>query len=88
MKKLVSLLLAAAMLALVVPVFTGCSSDKTLNLLNWGDYLEPSLKDEFKRRTGITIKEKVVTSNEEMMIQLQADDCPYDLCIPSDYAIN
>ncbi len=75
------------MLALVVPVFTGCSSDKTLNLLNWGDYLEPSLKDEFKRRTGITIKEKVVTSNEEMMIQLQADDCPYDLCIPSDYAI-
>ena len=21
------------------------------------------------------------------MIQLQADDCPYDLCIPSDYAI-
>lgn len=87
MKKLVSLLLAAAMLALVVPVFTGCSSDKTLNLLNWGDYLEPSLKDEFKRRTGITIKEKVVTSNEEMMIQLQADDCPYDLCIPSDYAI-
>jgi|GEM_PF-6651461 len=31
MKKLVSLLLAAAMLALVVPVFAGCSSDKTLS---------------------------------------------------------
>lgn len=28
MKKLVSLLLAAAMLALVVPVFTGCSRTK------------------------------------------------------------
>ena len=52
MKKLVSLLLAAAMLALVVPVFTGCSSDKTLNLLNWGDYLEPSLKDESNAAPG------------------------------------
>lgn len=87
MKKGIALLLAVIMTALFIPVFTGCNSERTLNLLNWGEYLDPELKDEFKEKTGITIKEKVVTSNEEMLIQLEADDCPYDLCIPSDYAV-
>lgn len=87
MKKTVSIILAIAMIAAIIPMSFGCSSEKTLNLLNWGDYLEPSLKDKFKEQTGITIKENFVTSNEEMLIKLEAEDCPYDLCIPSDYAV-
>ncbi len=87
MKKFVSVLMAVLMAMLLVPMFSSCASGETLNILNWGDYLEPSLKERFKEETGITIKEKVVTSNEEMLIQLEADDCPYDLCFPSDYAV-
>lgn len=87
MKRMTALFLAIVMIACFTQVFTACQPEKTLNLLNWGDYLAPELKAEFKRLTGITIKEKPVTSNEEMMIQLEADDCPYDLCIPSDYAV-
>lgn len=87
MKKIVSIVLAAAMLLVIVPMLTACGSSQTLNLLNWGEYLDPELRREFKKQTGITIKETCVTSNEEMLIQLETDDCPYDLCIPSDYAV-
>ncbi|MBQ4429200.1 MAG: ABC transporter substrate-binding protein [Clostridia bacterium] len=90
MKKIVSLILASAMLmalAAFIPALTACDSSKTINLLNWGEYLDPELKTEFKKRTGITVNEKPVTSNEEMLQLLEADDCPYDLCIPSDYAV-
>ncbi len=69
------------------PKATGDSGEKTIYLLNWGDYLDKEVKDEFKRLTGITVKETPVTSNEEMIIKLDTDDCPYDLCIPSDYAV-
>lgn len=87
MKKILSVILAAAMLAALVPALVSCDSSKTLNMLNWGEYLDPELKTEFKKRTGITINEKTVTSNEEMLKLLEANDCPYDLCIPSDYAV-
>ena len=90
MKKIVSIILAAAMLMALtafIPSLTACDSSKTINLLNWGQYLDPALITEFKKRTGITVNEKPVTSNEEMLQLLEADDCPYDLCIPSDYAV-
>ena len=101
MKKTVSILLSALMLITAAFALVSCKSsdgegdatpndnsgDKTLYLLNWGDYLDKSVKDEFKELTGITIKETPVTSNEEMIIKLDTDDCPYDLCIPSDYAV-
>lgn len=87
MKKLIAVLLTAALVFAFVPALTACNSANTLNLLNWGEYLDPELKDAFHQATGITIKERNVTSNEEMLVQLEADDCPYDLCIPSDYAV-
>ena len=89
MKRTIVFLLIAVMMLSVLPLASvGCmNSATTINLLNWGDYLEPELKTEFKKLTGITIKEKNVTSNEDMLVLLQQEDCPYDLCIPSDYAV-
>ncbi len=87
MKKIIAVLLCAAITLVALPALTGCTSGDTLYVLNWGDYLEDSLKDRFKKEYGVTIKEKTVTSNEEMLVLLEADDCPYDLCIPSDYAV-
>ena len=92
MKKLISVILTTAMLMTLALGLVACGNkegdgDKTIHLLNWGEYLDPDLKEEFKKRTGITIRETPVTSNEEMLIKLEADDCPYDMCIPSDYAV-
>ncbi|MCR5611688.1 MAG: spermidine/putrescine ABC transporter substrate-binding protein [Clostridiales bacterium] len=88
MKKYISAILAALFVVTMLPLaLVGCANEKTLNILNWGDYLDKDVKNEFKKRTGITIKETNVTSNEDMLIKLEQEDCPFDLCTPSDYAI-
>ncbi len=87
MKKIIAIVLASVMIFAIVPLLAACNNAKTINLLNWGDYLDPELIDAFKKETGFTVKETNVTSNEEMLIQLDQDDCPYDMCIPSDYAV-
>jgi spermidine/putrescine-binding protein len=87
MKKIIALVLTAVMALSILPLLAACNNAKTINLLNWGDYLDPDLIDAFKKETGYSFKETNVTSNEEMLIQLDQDDCPYDMCIPSDYAV-
>ena len=71
---------------MIVPL-AGCNDDRIVYLLNWGDYLDKEVKDDFEARTGITVRETIVESNEEMIEKLMRDDCRYDLCIPSDYAV-
>lgn len=90
MKKIFSLLLAVAMLLSMALLFTGCSSkeDKqVLNILNWGDYIDPELIERFEEETGISVIYNVMSSNEEMIIKLRSSDCEYDLCFPSDYVL-
>lgn len=80
--------IAAVVLLTLLPLgLSACSEEKIVNLLNWGDYLDPELKQEFKSLTGITIREIRVESNEEMYEKLSQKNCPFDLCIPSDYVV-
>ena len=85
MKKLVCLLLVCCLL---IPA-AGCgkSSKVTINVLNWGDYIDPDLLIDFEKQTGIAVKYTTMTSNEEMLVKLSSPDCIYDLCFPSDYII-
>ena len=91
MKKGFSLLMAMTMvfvLAITV-VVSGCSSNDvvTLNVLNWGDYIDEELIERFEEETGIDINYTFMANNEEMIVQLESPDCIYDLCFPSDYII-
>jgi spermidine/putrescine-binding protein len=70
--------------ALIMP---GCSSRPTLNVLNWGDYMEQSVIDKFEEEYGIDINYIPVTSNEEMYVSLTTEGADYDLVIPSDYLV-
>jgi len=84
-KKLVCL---ALVLALSLSFFAcGGGSKVTLNVLNWGDYIDPALLQQFEKETGISVKYTTMTSNEEMLVKLSSPDCIYDLCFPSDYVI-
>lgn len=79
-------------LALVVifaaAMIFGCSkSDKTLYVLNWGDYIDEDLLARFTEETGIEVKYTTMASNEEMLIKLQGEDTIYDVCFPSDYIV-
>lgn len=58
-----------------------------LNILNWGEYIDPELIALFEEETGVTVNYVEMTSNEEMLIKLRSADCVYDLCFPSDYII-
>ena len=85
-KKIVCLALA---LALLLSVFAcgGGSNKVTLNVLNWGDYIDPELLRQFEDETGISVKYTTMTSNEEMLVKLASADNIYDVCFPSDYLI-
>ncbi|MCL2672235.1 MAG: spermidine/putrescine ABC transporter substrate-binding protein [Clostridiales bacterium] len=87
MKKLLALTLAAL---LVLPMILGaaaCASRPTLNILIWGDYIDPALRTRFERANGVRINEVTMESNELMLAKLREDDSDIDLCFPSDYAI-
>ena len=88
MKRRVISVLIVLMLA-VAPalMIEGCSSRPTLNVLNWGDYMEQSVIDQFEKEYGIDINYIPVTSNEEMYVSLTTEGANYDLAIPSDYMV-
>ncbi len=89
MKKILSLMLVLAMVGGMSVLFTGCASEEKaeLNILNWGDYIDPALIERFEEETGIRVNYTTMTSNEEMIIKLRSADCVYDLCFPSDYIL-
>ncbi len=85
LKKVVCLALA---LALSLSLFACSGGGKvTLNVLNWGDYIDPELLTRFEEETGISVKYTTMTSNEEMLVKLASADNIYDVCFPSDYII-
>ncbi|MDO4492658.1 MAG: ABC transporter substrate-binding protein [Clostridia bacterium] len=97
MKK-IALFLAAVMLAVSLSatafaeeIFAnGDQYDKIggeLNVLNWGEYIDPELIQLFEEETGVKVNYIEMLSNEEMLIKLASPDCVYDLCFPSDYII-
>ncbi len=65
----------------------GGGSKTTINVLNWGDYIDPALLKQFEQETGVKVKYTTMTSNEEMLVKLSSPDCVYDVCFPSDYII-
>ena len=87
--KLAKRLILAALALLAALPLTACGGEEavTLNVLNWGDYIDPALIDQFEEETGIQVKYSTMTSNEEMLVKLAAPDCIYDICVPSDYLI-
>lgn len=87
MKKVLALTLCLVMLACFAGVSTGCKKQQELNILNWGEYIDPELITRFEEETGIKVNYVEMTSNEEMLIKLRSADCVYDLCFPSDYII-
>ena len=100
MKRLLSVLLAAAML-LTLCALSGCGSSKTLtlNVYNWGEYISDGSEDSldtikafekwYQETYGQKLKVNYTTyaSNEDMYAKLSSGAVSYDVIIPSDYMI-
>ena len=95
MKKLLSVFFALAL------TLTGCgggstapanptdsaAKDVTLNVYNWGDYIDPDVLDMFTEETGIKVNYENFNNNEELLAKIEAGSTNYDVLFPSDYMV-
>lgn len=63
------------------------SSDNTLYVYNWGEYIDPELLDAFYDETGIRVVYETFDSNEAMMVKVNQGGTPYDVIFPSEYTV-
>lgn len=94
MKKLKVISALALSTILTVGLFAGCgeksngqSEKRTLNVYNWGDYMDQSLIKDFEKETGIDVTYDTYDTNENMYSKIKSGSSEYDLVIPSDYMI-
>lgn len=67
---------------------SGYKSGNTLNVYNWGDYIDADLIKKFEKETGIKVVYETFDSNEAMMTKIQQGGTNYDIAIPSEYMID
>jgi spermidine/putrescine transport system substrate-binding protein len=74
-----------------VLILSSCSSSDqntvTLNVYNWGEYIDPSVLDTFESETGIKVNYQTFANNEEMYAKIKSGGASYDVIFPSDYMI-
>jgi len=90
MKKLLSILLSAALLiALAAPVCAE-EEEKVLNIFTWDEYIDyDTILTPFFDETGIRINYSTFGSNEEMLAKMEATGGEgYDLILASDYVLD
>ena len=66
----------------------GQNNSATLNVYNWGEYIDLSTLEEFTARTGINVNYTTYASNEEMYSKIVSGAASYDVIIPSEYMIS
>jgi len=81
MKKFICMLMILALL----PVCA--SAEQVVNVFNWEDYIDPAVIDIFEKETGIKVNYMNFTTNEDMIVQVEANPGAFDVCFPSDYIV-
>lgn len=66
---------------------TAEKSNVTLNIYNWGDYIDPEVLEEFTSKTGIKVNYENFNNNEELLAKIEAGSTEYDVLFPSDYMV-
>ena len=74
MKKVLALVLT---LALLLPA-AGLAQE-TVNVLNWYDYIDESVFQLFEEETGIHVNPMYCTTNEEMLVTIEANPGTIDV---------
>jgi putrescine transport system substrate-binding protein len=75
-------LLASAVLFAGV-VTAANAQERTVNVFNWSDYIEPSILEDFTKETGIKVVYDVFDSNEILETKLLAGGSGYDIVVPT-----
>jgi putrescine transport system substrate-binding protein len=59
------------------------ATERTVNVYNWTDYIDPSVLDDFTRETGIKVVYDMYDNNEIVATKLLAGKSGYDVVVPS-----
>ncbi|RKD27183.1 spermidine/putrescine transport system substrate-binding protein [Caminicella sporogenes DSM 14501] len=81
---------AISMIVLILASITGCQKENkvTLNVYNWGDYIDESVIKEFEKKYGIKVNYEMFDTNEAMYAKIKSGGVNYDVAFPSDYMIS
>jgi putrescine transport system substrate-binding protein len=70
------------LLAVVAPL---SAQERTVNIYNWSDYIEPTVIEAFTKETGIKVKYDTFDANETLETKLLAGKSGYDVLVPTAY---
>lgn len=89
MKK-IKKVLALFILVLMAFSLVSCGKNQkvTLNVYNWGDYIDESVIGEFEKKYGVKVNYETYATNEDMYVKVKSGATDYDVLIPSDYMIS
>ena len=92
-KKPVTILLTVLVAALLggtllLSGFSGEKNGKEVHIYAFGDYIDPSLIEEFEEETGISVVMDTFDTNEEMYPVIKNQSVNYDVICASDYMID
>lgn len=91
MKKRVSYVCLAGLLACSMLSVTGCGSKEggkgSLTVFSYGEYMDPDVLDQFTEETGIEIKYEESLTPEEMYTKYKSGAIKYDLLCSTDYML-
>ncbi|MDR1692883.1 MAG: ABC transporter substrate-binding protein [Oscillospiraceae bacterium] len=66
----------------------GNAEPGSVNVFNWGEYMDENLNEMFTQQTGIEVNYNTYPNNEVLYSTLVGGGSSYDVIIPSDYMIS
>ena len=77
-------------LSLLISLFLmGCGGEdkESINVYNWGDYIDREVLELFEEEYDIEVKYDTFATNEDLYVKIKQASNSYDVIIPSDYMI-
>ena len=65
----------------------GAGAKETLRVLNWPDYIEPSVLQDFEKEYNIRVIYDIFADNDDLQARLGAAGTPYDVVFPTANAV-
>ncbi|MDQ0226339.1 ABC transporter substrate-binding protein [Metabacillus niabensis] len=87
---MLAIVIACGLLSFVASKLEATGStggEDTLVVYNWGEYIDPSLIEQFEKETGISVIYETYDSNEAMLTKIRQGGSTYDVVVPSEYTI-
>src|ERR671917_538504 len=73
----------AAFVFLLALLAGAIAQERTVNVYNWSDYVDPKVLEDFTRQTGIKVVYDTYDNNEIVETKLLAGKSGYDIVVPS-----